>query len=42
MKVVIKANLVSAMSPDKNATTNPILLKCLQKAIKWPPIPLSP
>ncbi len=26
-KVVIKANLVSAMSPDKNATTNPILLK---------------
>ena len=28
-KVVIKANLVSAMNPDKNATTNPILLKGL-------------
>ena len=28
-KVVIKANLVSAMSPDKNATTNPVLLKSL-------------
>ena len=28
-KVVIKANLVSAMSPEKNATTNPVLLKYL-------------
>ena len=28
-RVVIKANLVSAMSPDKNATTNPVLLKSL-------------
>lgn len=30
-KVVIKANLVSAMDPKKAATTHPTLLKCLTK-----------
>lgn len=29
MKVGIKANLVSAMDPEKGATTHPVLLKCL-------------
>ena len=33
MKVAIKANLVSAMSPDKAATTHPALLKELCKRI---------
>ena len=28
-KVIIKANLVSAMQPDKNATTHPMLLRAL-------------
>ena len=33
-KVVIKANLVSAMPPDKNATTNPELIRALVTYLK--------
>lgn len=34
MKIGIKVNLVSAMSPDKGATTNPLIVKILSKMIK--------
>ena len=35
MKSAIKANLVSFMSPDKAATTHPVLLCELVKMVYW-------